>query len=80
MVEIITILACGRQKSEEEANQLIKIPNNERFGGSASSELFLLLTPLMYWLEYAIDREERYPLFLQVYQTIKDVLGSLPKG
>ena len=40
----------------------------------------MLLTPLIYWLEFSIDREERLPMFLQLYQTIKDILLGLPKG
>lgn len=39
-----------------------------------------MLSPLLYWLEYSIDREDRLPLFMQLYQTVKDVLAGLPKG
>lgn len=38
MAEVITIVAIGRQKNEEEANQLIKLPQNDKFGGGTSSE------------------------------------------
>ena len=32
----------------------------------------------MFWLEYSIDREDRLQLFTQLYQTIKEVLESIP--
>ncbi len=35
---------------------------------------------MLYWLEYSIDSEERFPLFMQLYQTIKDVMAGLPKS
>lgn len=70
----------GRQKGEEDANQLIRLPTCERFGGGASSELYLVLTPLIFWLEFSIDKRDRLSLFQQIYQTIKDVLGGLPAG
>jgi hypothetical protein len=80
MAEVITIVAIGRQKNEEEANQLIKLPQHDKFGGGTSNEFYLLLAPLLYWLEYAIDSDDRYPLFMQVYQTIKEVLMGLPRS
>ena len=80
MAEVITIVSLGRQKSEEDANQLIRLPSFEKYGGGPSSELYLVLAPLLYWLEYSIDREDRLPLFMQLYQTVKDVLAGLSKG
>jgi hypothetical protein len=56
------------------------LPSFERYGGGPSSELYLVLAPLLFWLEYSVDREERFSLFMQIYQTIKDVLNGLPKG
>jgi hypothetical protein len=41
-------------------------------------ELYLLLNPLLFWLDFSVEREERLQLFKQVYQTIKDVLDNLP--
>ena len=64
MAEVITIVSLGRQKSEEDANQLIRLPSFEQYGGGPSSELYLVLSPLLYWLEYSIDREDRLPLFM----------------
>jgi hypothetical protein len=64
MAEIITIVSLGRQKSEEDANQAIRLPSHERYGGGPSSELYLVLAPLLYWLEYSIDREDRFSLFI----------------
>ena len=80
LAELITIVAIGRSKNEEEANQLIKLPSFDKYGGGPSSELYLVLAPLIYWMEYAVDREERFSLFLQIYQTIKDVISGLPKS
>ena len=63
MAEVITIVAMGRLKGEEDANQLIRLPTSDRYGGGSSSELYLVLSPLIYWLEYSIDRPDRLPLF-----------------
>lgn len=41
-------------------------------------ELFLVINPLLFWLDFSVEREERLPLFKQVYQCIKDVMDSLP--
>lgn len=41
-------------------------------------DLYLLLNPLLFWLDFSVEREERLPLFKQVYQTIKEVLDNLP--
>jgi hypothetical protein len=38
----------------------------------------LLLNPLLFWLDFSVEREERLGLFKQVYATIKNVLESLP--
>lgn len=67
MADIISIVANGRQKNEEDANQLIRLPSYERYGGGPSSELYLVLTPLLFWLEYSIDRDDRFNLFIQLY-------------
>jgi hypothetical protein len=60
---VITIIATGRLKNEEESQQLIRLPSTEQFGGGPSSEFYLLLPPLLYWMEYSIEKEERLPLF-----------------
>lgn len=59
---------------------MIRLPTSDRYGGGPTSELYLVLAPLLYWLEYSIAQEERLPLFTQVYQAIKDVLVGLHKG
>lgn len=41
-------------------------------------DLHLLLNPLLFWLDFSVEREERLNLFKQVYQTIKNVMDSLP--
>lgn len=32
----------------------------------------------MFWLDFSVEREERFALFKSVYTTIKDVLENLP--
>jgi len=56
------------------------LPTNEKFGGGSSSELYLVLSPLIYWLEFSIDKEDRLLMFQQIYQTIKDVLEGITPG
>jgi hypothetical protein len=41
-------------------------------------DLYLFLNPLLFWLDFSVERVERFSLFKQIYQTIKDVLDSLP--
>ena len=39
-----------------------------------------MLPSLLFWLEYSVNREDRLQLFQQLYQTLKDVLESMPPG
>ena len=71
-LEIITFISVGRHNNQEEANSLIKIKQDY------CMDLYLLLNPLLFWLDFSVEREERLNLFKQVYQTIKDVLDNLP--
>lgn len=71
-LEIITFISVGRRNSQEEANSLIKIRQDY------CVDLCLLLNPLLFWLDFSVERMERLNLFKQVYQTIKDVLDSIP--
>jgi hypothetical protein len=41
-------------------------------------DLYLLLNPLLFWLDFSVERDERLTLFKSVYKTIKDVLDNLP--
>jgi phage baseplate assembly protein W len=41
--DVISIVAASRQKGDEEANQLIKLPPSESFGNGTSSELVLVI-------------------------------------
>lgn len=59
LCEVVTTVTFNRLKQEEEANQLIKLPVPESFGNGASSEMYLLLPQLIFWMEYSIDREDR---------------------
>ena len=71
-LEIITFISVGRRNSHEEANSLIKIKHEY------CMDLYLLLNPLLFWLDFSVEREERLNLFKHVYRTIKDVLDNLP--
>jgi hypothetical protein len=71
-LEIITFISVGRRQSQDEANSLIKIKQD------FCMDLYLLLNPLLFWLDFSVEREERLNIFKQVYQTIKDVLENLP--
>lgn len=70
--EVVVVVATSRRKSEEEANSHIKIKQDYIL------ELYLLINPLLFWLDFSVEREERFGLFKAVYQTIKDVLENLP--
>ena len=63
LCEVINIVTYNRLKQEEDANQLIRLPTAESFGNGASSEMYLLLPQLIFFLEYSIDREDRLQLF-----------------
>ena len=66
------MISVGRKNNEAEANSLIKIKQEYCL------ELYLLINPLLFWLDFSVEREERFPLFKCVYSTIKDVLENLP--
>lgn len=66
------MISVSRKKNEEEANSHIKIKQDYII------ELYVLINPLLFWLDFSVEREERFGLFKSVYQTIKDVLDNLP--
>lgn len=72
LIDIVSMIALSTKKNEEEANSLIKIKQEY------CQELYLLVEPLLFWLDFSVEREERLSLFKTVYQTIKDVLDNLP--
>lgn len=72
IADIISLISVGRRRNDEETNSLIKVKSEN------SIDLYLLLNPLLYWLEFSVAREERLPLFKSIWGTIKDVLVSLP--
>jgi hypothetical protein len=55
------MISVGRKKNEEEANQLIKIKQEYCI------ELYLLINPLLFWLDFSVEREDRFSLFKVVY-------------
>ena len=72
MFDIVSMISIGRKNNEAEANSLIKIKQDYCL------ELYLLINPLLFWLDFSVEREERFPLFKAIYSTIKDVLENLP--
>lgn len=66
------MIASARKNNEAEANALIRIKSEYCL------ELYILINPLMFWLDVSVEREERFPLFKSVYSTIKEVLDNLP--
>lgn len=70
--DIVSVISVSRKKNEEEANSHIKIKQDYIL------ELYLLINPLLFWLDFSVEREARFQLFKSVYQTIKDVLEGLP--
>lgn len=66
------MISVGRKNTEAEANSLIKIKQEYCL------DLYLLINPLLFWLDFSVEREERFPLFKAIYSTIKDVLENLP--
>lgn len=60
-LEIITFISVGRRQSQDEANSLIKIKQD------FCMDLYLLLNPLLFWLDFSVEREERLNIFKQVY-------------
>ena len=51
------MISVGRRKNDEEANSLIKLKVEY------TSELYLFLNPLLFWLDFSVEREERLGLF-----------------
>lgn len=43
-------------------------------------ELYALINPLVFWLDYSIERPDRLPLFKLVWKTLNTVLDQLPKS
>jgi hypothetical protein len=51
------LISIGKKKTEEEANNLIKIKVEY------CVDLYLLINPLLFWLDFSVEREERFSLF-----------------
>ena len=57
LLDVVSLVAVGRSKNDEEANSLIKIRQEY------CMDLYMLLNPLLFWLDFAVEREERLQLF-----------------
>ena len=72
--DITSLISVERLKIEEDTNNLIRLST------SLSMDLYLLLNPVIYWLKFSIEREDRLHLFKASWKTIKDIIMSLPEG
>ena len=59
--DIIQLISTGRKKTEEETNALIKTTTSKVI------ELYLLINPLIYWLEFSLMKEDRLHLFKAIW-------------
>jgi hypothetical protein len=41
-------------------------------------ELFALVNPILFWLDYSIEKPDRLPLFKMVWKTLNHVIRQLP--
>ena len=74
ILDIISLISVERLKIEEDTNNLI------RLNTSLSMDLYLLLNPVIYWMKFSIEREDRLHLFKASWKTIKDIIMALPEG
>ena len=57
LLDIISLISVERLKIEEDTNNLI------RLNTSLSMDLYLLINPVIYWMKFSIEREDRLHLF-----------------
>jgi hypothetical protein len=74
LLDIVSLISVERLKIEEDTNNLI------RLNTSLSMDLYLLLNPVIYWMKFSIEREDRLHLFKASWKTIKDIIMALPEG
>lgn len=74
LLDLVSLLSVERLKIEEDTNNLI------RLNTSLSMDLYLLLNPVIYWMKFSIEREDRLQLFKASWKTIKDIIMALPEG
>lgn len=41
-------------------------------------EMYALINPLIFWLDYSIERPDRLPMFKAVWRTLNHVIDKLP--
>ena len=56
-LEIVTYISAGRRNPQDEANSLIRIKYDYCL------DLYLFLNPLLFWLDFSVERVERLNLF-----------------
>ena len=71
-------VGAGDSKQVEgvaEDQQLIRTEGRK----AADLELFQLMPLLLYWLDYAVEKEERFLLFRAAWKALSDIARRLPK-
>ena len=74
LLDIVSQISVERLKIEEDTNNLI------RLNTSLSMDLYLFLNPVIYWMKFSIEREDRLHLFQASWKAIKDIIMALPEG
>ena len=64
-----------RLEGVAEDQQLIRTAGRK----AADLELFQLMPLLLYWLDYAVEKEERFLLFRAAWKALSDIARRLPK-
>ena len=41
-------------------------------------DLYMLLNPVLFWMNYSIESSERLPLFKTAFKALKDISLALP--
>lgn len=44
----------------------------------SSLELYALINPILFWLDYSIEKLDRLPLFKIIWKTLNKLLAQLP--
>lgn len=45
----------------------------------ATLELYALINPVLFWLDYSIEKLDRLPIFKMTWKTLNKILNILPK-
>lgn len=74
LLDIVSLISIEWLKLEDDSNSLIKLSS------SLSMDLYMLINPVIFWMNYSIESEDRLSLFKLAYKALKDVSLALPDG